>query len=258
MAEEKKPRLQVDLSGRVALVTGAARGIGFAIAECLGGAGAKIACVDINKEILAGAVESLKAAGVEAVALACDVSNSEQVAAVVKQTVEQLGGLDILVNNAGITRDGLVMRMKDEQWDQVLNINLRGTFLFTRSAARPLMKSSAGRIINIASVCGLAGNPGQANYSASKAGVIGLTRTVAGELASRGVTVNAIAPGFIQTEMTAVLDEKQRAAIEERIPLSRLGLPVDVSEAILFLASDAASYISGQILAVDGGMTASL
>lgn len=258
MVENKKPRLSVDLSGRVALVTGAARGIGFSIAECLSGAGAKVACVDINAEVLTSAVESLEAAGGEAIPLECDVSNSEQVTAVVREAVERFGGLDILVNNAGITRDGLVMRMKDEQWDQVLGINLRGVFLFTRAAARPLMKSAAGRIINVASVCGLAGNPGQANYSASKAGVIGFTRTVAGELASRGVTVNAIAPGFIQTEMTAALDESQRASIEHRIPLCRLGVPLDVGETVLFLASDAASYITGQVLAIDGGMTASL
>ena len=258
MSEEVKARLKVDLSGRVALVTGAGRGIGFAIAKCLAGAGAKVACVDIDETILNEAVETLKAGGGEAVALACDVSDGEQVTGVVKSTVETFGGLDILVNNAGITRDGLIMRMKDEQWDQVLAINLRGTFLFIRAATRPLMKSSAGRIINIASVCGLAGNPGQANYSASKAGVIGLTRTVAGELASRGVTVNAIAPGFIQTEMTNKLDEKQRAAIEERIPLSRLGVPQDVGETILFLAGDAASYITGQVIAIDGGMTATL
>ena len=258
MADEVQSRLRVDLSGRVALVTGAARGIGFAVARCLAGAGAKVACIDINEEVLGEAVQTLRADGAEALPLACDVSNSEQVTAVVKEAVDTLGGLDILVNNAGITRDGLIMRMKDDQWDAVLNINLRGTFLFTRAAARPLMKSPAGRIINVASVCGLAGNPGQANYSASKAGVIGLTRTVAGELASRGVTVNAIAPGFIQTEMTAVLDENQRAAIEERIPLSRLGLPLDVGETILFLASDAASYITGQVIAIDGGMTSTL
>ncbi len=258
MVEENKPRLSVDLSGRVALVTGAARGIGFAIARCLAGAGARVVCVDINADVLAGTVECLRGAGAEVFGLTCDVSDSDQVNAVVKETADSHGGLDILVNNAGITRDGLIMRMKDEQWDQVLDINLRGVFLFTRAAARPLMKSGSGRIINIASVCGLAGNPGQANYSASKAGVIGLTRTVAGELASRGVTVNAIAPGFIQTEMTAALDEKQRAAIQARVPLSRLGVSLDVGEAVLFLASDAASYITGQVLAIDGGITASL
>jgi 3-oxoacyl-[acyl-carrier protein] reductase len=176
---------------------------------------------------------------------------AEAVAAVVKE----FGGLDILVNNAGITRDTLLMRMKDEQWDAVLNINLRGTFLMCRSAARPVMKSKAGRIINIASVSGLMGNPGQANYSASKAGVIGLTRTVAKELASRGVTVNAIAPGFIATEMTAKLGEEILQQVRGQVPLGRLGDPQDVADAVVYLASDAAAYISGQVLTVDGGLT---
>ncbi len=164
--------------------------------------------------------------------------------------------MDILVNNAGITRDNVIVRMKDEQWDAVLNINLRGTFLFTRAAARPMMKSRRGRIINIASVSGLMGNPGQVNYSASKAGVIGLTRTVARELAGRNVTVNAVAPGFIATDMTASLGEEILQEVRKQVPLGRLGDPQDVADAVLFLASDAASFITGHVLTVDGGLTA--
>ena len=183
------------------------------------------------------------------------MTNSQRVDEVVAEVVKLWGGLDILVNNAGITRDNLIMRMKDDQWDAVLNINLKGTFLFIRAASRPLCKSNYGRIINIASVSGLMGNPGQANYSASKAGVIGLTRTIARELAGRRVTVNAVAPGFIATEMTAKLGEELLGKIKEEIPLKRLGLTQDVSDAVLFLASDAAEFITGQVLTVDGGLT---
>lgn len=174
---------------------------------------------------------------------------------VVDEVVGKYGGLHILVNNAGVTRDGLLVRMKDEQWDLVLNINLRGTFLFTRAAARPMMKGRGGRIINIASVAGLMGNPGQANYSASKAGVIGLTRTAACELAGRDITVNAVAPGFIATEMTAALGEEILERVRKEIPLHRLGDPQDVADAVLYLASDAAGFVTGQVLPVDGGLT---
>jgi 3-oxoacyl-[acyl-carrier protein] reductase len=169
--------------------------------------------------------------------------------------VKLWGALNILVNNAGITRDNVIVRMKDEQWDAVININLRGTFLFTRAAARPMMKARGGRIINIASVSGLMGNPGQVNYSASKAGVIGLTRTVSRELASRNVTVNAVAPGFIATDMTAALGEEIIEQIKKEVPLGRMGEPQDVADAVLFLASDAASFITGHVLTVDGGLT---
>ena len=188
-------------------------------------------------------------------ALACNVTDSQRVGEVVDEVVKTWGGLQILVNNAGITRDNMILRMKDEQWDAVLAINLRGTFLFTRAAARPMIKAHRGRIINIASVSGLMGNPGQANYSASKAGVIGLTRTVARELAGRNVTVNAVAPGFIATDMTAALGEEVLAQVKSEIPLGRLGDPQDVADAVLFLASEAASFITGHVLTVDGGIT---
>jgi len=255
MAEDNKSRISTDLTGQVAIVTGAARGLGRLIAETFAQCGAKVACVDVNAELLATTVGSINAAGGVATAHGCDVTNSQRVNEVVDEVVTQWGGLQILVNNAGITRDGLIMRMKDDQWDSVLAINLRGTFLFTRAACKPLMKGRRGRIINIASVSGLMGNPGQANYSASKAGVIGLTRTVAMELAGRNITVNAVAPGFIQTDMTANLGEDLIKKIAEQVPLGRLGEPRDIADAVLFLASDAASYITGHVLTVDGGIT---
>jgi len=250
-----KSRISADLSGRVAIVTGAARGLGRCVAVTLAAAGAKVACVDVMADALAETVATIAAGGGTAIALACDVTDSQRVNAVVDEVVKTFGGLNILVNNAGITRDGLVLRMKDEQWDAVLNINLRGTFLFTRAAARPMLKAPHGRIINMASVSGITGNPGQANYSASKAGVIGFTRTVAKELAGRQVTVNAVAPGFIATEMTAALGDEIIAEVKKRIPLGRLGDPQDVADAVLFLASDAAGFISGQVITVDGGLT---
>ncbi len=255
MSSGSKRRITADLSGQVALVTGGARGIGRTVAETLAAAGAKIACVDVNPETLAQAVEDLRAAGATAEAFVCDVTNSERVNQVVEEVVEKLGRLDILVNNAGITRDNLLMRMKDDQWDAVIAINLKGTFLFTRAATRPMMKARRGRIINIASVSGLMGNPGQANYSASKAGVIGLTHTTAKELASRNITVNAVAPGFIATEMAAALGEEMLEGIKKETPLGRLGEPQDVADAVLFLASEAASFITGHVLVVDGGLT---
>ncbi len=255
MSEANKSRITVDLSGRVALVTGAGRGLGRTIALSLAGAGADIACVDIDPTLTAETVALIQATGGQAHPLVCDVTNSTRVNEVVDDVVKQMGRLDILVNNAGITRDGMIMRMKDDQWDAVIAINLRGTFLFTRAVARPMMKARSGRIINIASVSGLMGNPGQANYSASKAGVIGLTRTVACELASRNITVNAVAPGFIATEMTAKLGEEILAKVQEQIPLGRLGEPQDVADAVLFLAGDAAGFITGHVLTVDGGLT---
>ncbi len=236
-------------------MTGAGQGLGRCIAQSLAAAGAKVACIDINAESLSETVANIRAAGGTAEPLACDVTQSDRVGEVVDQVVTMWGKLDILVNNAGVTRDNVIIRMKDEQWDLVLNINLRGTFLFTRAAARPMMKARGGRIINVASVSGLMGNPGQVNYSASKAGVIGLTRTVACELASRQITVNAVAPGFIATDMTAKLGEEMLQEIRKEIPLGRLGEPQDVADAVLFLASDAASFITGHVLTIDGGLT---
>jgi 3-oxoacyl-[acyl-carrier protein] reductase len=255
MSEEKAGYLRTDLTGRVAIVTGAARGIGRVVAERLCAAGAAVACVDITAETLAETVAQLTGAGGVADAFPCDVTDSQRVGQVVDEVVSKWGGLDILVNNAGVTRDNMVLRMKDDQWDTVLNINLKGTFLFIRAAARPMMKGRRGRIINMASVSGLIGNPGQANYSASKAGVIGLTRTVAKELAARNITVNAVAPGFIATEMTAALGPEVLEEVKKRIPLGRLGQAEDVAGAVLFLASDAAGFITGQVLTVDGGLT---
>jgi 3-oxoacyl-[acyl-carrier protein] reductase len=255
MTDQVKSRISTDLSGKVAIVTGAARGLGRAISVTLAGAGAKVACVDINAETLADTVAAITSAGGTAHPLACNVTDSERVAEVVDEVVKLWGDLNILVNNAGITRDNMLIRMKDDQWDAVLGINLKGTFLFTRAAARPMMKSRQGRIINIASVSGLMGNPGQVNYSASKAGVIGLTRTVARELSGRNITVNAVAPGFIATDMTAALGEEILQEVRKQIPLGRMGQPQDIADAVLYLASDAASFITGHVLTVDGGLT---
>lgn len=256
ITDENKRRISVDLTGQVAIVTGAARGLGRAIALSLAGAGAKVACVDVNEEPLAETVAAIEAAAAAAQAIACDVTDGHRVAEVVQEVTRKWGGLHVLVNNAGITRDNLILRMNDDQWDAVIGINLRGTFLFTRAAARPMIKGRRGRIINLASVSGLMGNPGQANYAASKAGVIGLTRTVARELAGRNITVNAIAPGFIATEMTAKLGEEVLAEVLPRIPLGRLGDPQDVADAVLYLASEAAGFITGHVLTIDGGLTA--
>jgi 3-oxoacyl-[acyl-carrier protein] reductase len=252
---DSSSRITVDLAGRPAIVTGAARGLGRAIAISLARAGAKVACVDINSEMLAETIAAIRGLGGTAEPLACDVTDGQRVGEVVEAVVGLWGGLEILVNNAGITRDNVILRMKDDQWDAVLGINLKGTFLFTRAAARPMCKARRGRIVNIASVSGLMGNPGQANYSASKAGVIGLTRTVAKELSGRNVTVNAVAPGFIATEMTSALGEELLSKIRQEIPLGRLGDPQDVADAVLFLASDAAAFITGHVLTVDGGLT---
>lgn len=243
------------MTGQAAIVTGAAKGLGRAIAATLAQCGAKVACIDVNAESLAETVGAIRAAGGVAEPMACDVTDSDRVAAVVDEVVKLWDGLQILVNNAGITRDNMIMRMKDDQWDAVININLKGTFFFIRSASKPMMKGRHGRIINIASVSGLMGNPGQANYSASKAGVIGLTRTVALELAGRNITVNAVAPGFIATDMTAALGEDILQEVRKQIPLGRLGDPQDVADAVLFLASNAASFITGHVLTIDGGLT---
>ncbi|MGI6415028.1 MAG: 3-oxoacyl-[acyl-carrier-protein] reductase [Thermoguttaceae bacterium] len=255
MSEKSDRRLFVDLADQVAIVTGAARGLGQAIARDFAASGAKVACVDVNEGLLAETVELINAAGGVAAGFPCDVTDSQRVTGVVGEVVGKWGRLDILVNNAGVTRDNVVLRMKDEEWDLVLGINLRGTFLFTRAAAKPMIKGKRGRIINIASVSGMMGNPGQANYSASKAGVIGLTRTVSRELSKRNITVNAVAPGFIATDMAAKLGEEVIEQIKAETPLGRLGSPQDVADAVLFLASDAASFITGHVLVVDGGLT---
>jgi 3-oxoacyl-[acyl-carrier protein] reductase len=253
--ETAAQRLNVNLAGQVALVTGASRGIGKAIALALGRCGAKVACVARDTAKLAETVSAITAAGGQAEAFACDVTNGAAVQTLVETIAENWGRLDILVNNAGITRDTLLPRMSDEQWDEVLNTNLRGTFLFTRAVTRPMMQQRYGRIINISSVSGLIGNAGQANYSASKAAIIGFTRTVSKELASRKVTVNSIAPGFIESEMSAALGEALQDQVKTRIPAKRLGTTDEVADVVLFLASPTSSYITGQCITIDGGLT---
>jgi len=242
------------LSGKVAIVTGASRGIGRAIALALAAQGAKVVASARNAEALAGLVEEIKGLGGEATAVAGDVAVEEDAAKLVEEAVATYGQLDILVNNAGITRDGLLLRMKSEDWDAVLDTNLKGAFLCIRAAAKVMSKQRSGRIINMSSVVGEMGNAGQANYCASKAGLLGLTKSVAKELARRNVTVNAITPGFIVTDMTENMTDKAREAMTEQIPLGRLGESDDIANAVLFLASDQASYITGQVLGINGGM----
>ncbi|MEH7480582.1 3-oxoacyl-[acyl-carrier-protein] reductase [Neobacillus drentensis] len=245
----------MNLEGKAALVTGASRGIGREIALELARQGANVAVNFSGSEAKANeVVDELKALGREAFAVKCDVSNSGEVAEMVKGTIDRFGKLDILVNNAGITRDNLLMRMKEEEWDDVININLKGVFLCTKAVTRQMMKQRVGRIINIASIVGVSGNPGQANYVAAKAGVIGLTKTTAKELASRNITVNAIAPGFITTDMTDKLSEDVKTEMLKLIPLARLGEPKDIAKITAFLASDDSAYMTGQTLHIDGGM----
>ncbi|WML51969.1 3-oxoacyl-[acyl-carrier-protein] reductase [Neobacillus sp. PS3-12] len=245
----------MNLEGKAALVTGASRGIGREIALELARNGANVAVNFSGSEAKANeVVDEIKKLGKDAFAIKCDVSNSEEVATMVKETIDRFGKLDILVNNAGITRDNLLMRMKEDEWDDVININLKGVFLCTKAVSRQMMKQRNGRIINIASIVGAMGNAGQANYVAAKAGIIGLTKTTAKELASRNITVNAIAPGFISTDMTDKLSEDVKVEMLKQIPLARLGEPKDIAKMTVFLASDDSSYVTGQTLHINGGM----
>lgn len=248
--------LSVDLTGKVAIVTGASQGIGRVCAVELGRNGATVICVARNAEKLNETVNEITEAGGSAEAMSCDVSDRDSVEAVVDGVKEKHENIDILVNNAGITRDTLMPAMEDDDWDAVITTNLRGAFLFARACSRYMMRARSGRIINMSSVSGIKGNAGQTNYSASKAGLIGMSKSLSCELARRGVTVNCIAPGFIETEMTAILGEAIISAAKSNIPARKLGQPIDVANCVLFLASDAASYVTGQTLAVDGGMTA--
>lgn len=243
-----------EFDGKIAMVTGAARGIGRAIAEELAGRGARLVLCDLREEWLAETAEAVKALGSEARSLAVDVGDSEAVNKAVAASLEAFGRVDILVNNAGITKDTLLVRMSDEDWDQVIRVNLRGAFLFSRAVAKPMMKQRGGAIVNIASIIGLIGNAGQCNYAASKAGVIALTKSSARELASRGVRVNAVAPGFIASKMTEALSEKVRNDMLAAIPMGRLGSPEDVARVVAFLAGDAAGYVTGQVVNISGGM----
>jgi len=242
------------LEDKIAIVTGAGQGIGRAIALRLAGEGAHIVVSDVVRETGQAVAQEIEAMGRRSAFIACNVAEPAQAKALIDETVNTFGRVDILVNNAGVTRDGLAVRMSDEDWDLVLAVNLRGPFNCSRAAMRTMMKQRAGRIINIASVVGVIGNAGQANYSASKGGLIALTKTLARELAGRNVMVNAVAPGFIRTAMTDVLDEKVKEALMAQVPLGRLGEPDDVANAVLFLASDLASYITGQVIHVNGGM----
>jgi 3-oxoacyl-[acyl-carrier protein] reductase len=242
------------LENKVAIVTGSGQGIGRAIALTLAGEGADVVISDVVEETGKAVVEEVKALGRKSIFVPCNVAKYEEAKALVDATVAEFGGIDILVNNAGITRDNLAMRMSDEDWDLVLAINLKGPFNCSKAAIRPLMKRKGGRIINIASIAGVIGNPGQANYSSSKGGLIAMSKTLAKELASRDITVNAVAPGFIRTKMTEVLDDKVKEQLSGLIPMGRLGEAEDIANAVLFLASDLASYVTGQVIQVNGGM----
>jgi 3-oxoacyl-[acyl-carrier protein] reductase len=244
----------LSMQGRIALVTGASQGIGRACALELAAAGATVALAARNQARLAEAVEEIEAAGGQAAAFALDLASEDSIKSAAKEVLARFGKVEILVNNAGITRDGLMLRMKRGDWDEVLTTNLTGAFLLTQAVLSPMLKNRWGRIVQISSVVGRTGQAGQVNYAASKAGLIGMTRAMAREVASRGITVNAVAPGYIETPMTAALNEQQRAAMMSEIPLGRPGTDRDVAQAVAFLASDAAAYITGHVLDVNGGM----
>lgn len=246
--------MKIDLTGRSAVVTGGTRGIGRAIAASLAGAGARVAVVGRNAETAQSVAAELAKLGNGAQGFAGDVANPESAAAMIAAVEAAFGAVDILVNNAGITRDNILPRLKDADWDDVIDANLRGAFVTTRAAVRGMMKRRWGRVINISSVVGLVGNKGQSNYAASKAGLIGLTKSVAKEFAARNVLANVVAPGFIETDMTQAMTQDARTALIGQIPLERLGTPNDIASLVTFLASDHASYITGQVFVVDGGM----
>lgn len=248
--------MQLDLHGKVALVTGASRGIGRAVALELAGNGATVVVNYRGQQMAANeVVSSIEASGGAAVAVQADVSRAEDVQRLVDAALDAFGRIDILVNNAGITRDNLLLRMKDDEWDNVIDTNLRSAYLLTKAVLRPMMKARGGRIVNISSVVGLSGNAGQANYAAAKAGLLGFSRSVAREMASRGITCNVVAPGFVETDITAALGDDVKRGALGAIPLGRFGRPEDVAAVVAFLVSDAAGYLTGQTLAVDGGMT---
>ncbi|MBN2725795.1 3-oxoacyl-[acyl-carrier-protein] reductase [Candidatus Mcinerneyibacteriota bacterium] len=244
----------MDLEGRITLVTGSARGIGYAIAESLARAKARVVISDINIEDVDNTVRSLKEKGYDVLGIPCNVASEESVNQAVEQIKKEAGPVEILVNNAGITRDMLFMRLDKEKWDSVLSVNLTGAYLTSKAVIRDMAKNHYGRIINISSVVGLIGNAGQANYSASKAGLLGLTKSLAKEFGQRNVTVNAVAPGFIETKMTHVLSDDVKSSFLQNIPMKKMGTPEDVANVVLFLASELASYITGQVIHVDGGM----
>lgn len=244
----------INLQGRIALVTGASQGIGRAVALQLARNGAVVGLAARNESKLVEVLAEIQAAGGQAAVFAMDVAGEESIKAGAKAVLDHFGKVEILVNNAGITRDGLMLRMKRSDWDDVLNANLTGAFLLTQTILGPMLKNRWGRIVNLSSVVGRTGQAGQANYAASKAGLIGLTRSMAREFASRGITVNAVAPGYIETPMTAMLDEKQRTALLAQVPLGRAGTAEEIAQAVVFLASDAAGYITGHVLDVNGGM----
>jgi len=242
------------LEGKVALITGGAQGIGRAIALLLAREGAKVVISDINLEKARETCREIEALGREALAVGGNVADAREAEAMVQQTIEKFGRMDILVNNAGITRDQVLLRMKEEDWDLVLSVNLKGAFHCTKAALRPFLKQKGGKVVNISSVTGEMGNAGQANYAASKAGVLGFTKSIAREYARRNIQVNAVAPGFIDTAMSQAIPQKDREFLIKQIPMERLGSPEDVAAAVLFLASPAADYITGQVLNVNGGM----